>query len=297
MKNLMLLSFMALLSITSVAQPTNPQLLGVCSLEELKKEPYAEWFITNYTAYVPNESVVKQLKNMRLKDYSVTIFFATWCGDSKREVPRFIKLLDVLGFQPSALNLIAVDSADSLYKQSPGHEERGKHIYKVPTFIISKKGNEVNRIVEIPALSLERDLLAILTDNKEYRPNYPSYVYLSKWFDEGILTDDNVSLPGLANQLRGLTRSANELNTFGRTLLSSNPDHRKAVLAVYQINCYLYPDSWQTHSRFAELLLNAGEYLRAEEVLHHAIEVNNDPENVEQLLKLYNAARDKTHTH
>jgi thiol-disulfide isomerase/thioredoxin len=293
MRNLMLLCFVALWPVVSIAQSADSHLLGSCSLADLQKEPYSEWFTGNYTDYIPNEAVIKQLKNISLKDCSVSIFFGTWCGDSKRELPRFIKLWDRLGLPQAALNLVAVSSVDSLYKQSPGHEERGKHIYRVPTFIISENGSEVNRIVEYPAVSLERDLLSILT-TKEYRPNYPSYIYLSKWFDEGILTDDNVTFEGLANQIRGITRSSGELNTFGRTLLSSSPNNLKAVLTVSRINCDLYPDAWQTYSRLAELLHKAGDYKQAAEAIRQAIEVNKDPKNVEPLLKRYDEAVNRT---
>jgi thiol-disulfide isomerase/thioredoxin len=286
MRNLMLLCLVALWPVVSNAQSADSHLLGSCSLSDLQKDPYAAWFTANYEGYTPNETVVKQLKNIRMKDYSVSIFFGTWCGDSQREIPRFIKLWDSLGLPQKALHLVAVDYSDSLYKQSPGHEERGRHIYRVPTFIISENGNEVKRMVEYPVVSLERDLLSILT-TREYTPNYPSYTYLSRWFDEGILTDDNVSLTGLTNQLRGLAQSSGELNTFGRTLLSSSPDNLKAVLRVSRINCDLFPEVWQTYSRLAELLLKAGEYKQAAEALRWAIEVNKDTENVEALLKRY----------
>jgi tetratricopeptide (TPR) repeat protein len=293
----MLLCLVALWPVVSIAQATaDSHLLGSCSLADLQKEPYAAWFTGNYTDYTPNEDLVKQLKNTNLKTCSVSIFFGTWCGDSRRELPRFIKLWDALGLPHEALNLVAVSSADSLYKQSPGHEERGKHIYRVPTFILSVNGRELSRLVEYPAVSLERDLLNMLS-TKEYRPNYPSYTYLSKWFDEGILTDENVALEGLANQIRGITLSSGELNSFARTLLSSSPDYLKAVLAVSRINCDLYPDAWQTHARLAELLYQTGEYRQAADALQRAIEVNNEPKNVESLLKQYCEAMRKTEGH
>jgi hypothetical protein len=285
MRNLMLLCLVAFWPVVSIAQTADSQLLGSCSLADLQKEPYAAWYTGNYADYTPNEAVVKQLKNISLKGYSVSIFFGTWCGDSRRELPRFVKLWDTLGLPQTALNLVAVSSEDSLYKQSPGHEERGQHIYRVPTFILSVNGREVSRLVEYPATSLERDLLKMLT--KDYSPNYPSYAWLAKWFDEGILTDGNVALRGLANQIRGIAQSSGELNSFGQTLLGSSPDNLKAVLTVSRINCDLFPDAWQTHSRLAELLHQSGEYRQEADAIRRAIEVNKDPKNVEALLKRY----------
>lgn len=96
----------------------------------------------------------------------------TWCGDSKREVPRILKMLDCCGFKERDVNLIMVSNKDSLYKKSPQHEEAGKNIVRVPTIIIEQKGLEVGRIVEFPKISLEKDMLAILR-NENYQPNYP----------------------------------------------------------------------------------------------------------------------------
>lgn len=61
-------------------------------------------------------------------------------------------------------------------------------------------GEEAGRIVEYPAVSLERDLLAIV-EGQDYTPNYFSYSYLIQWQKEGVLKDPNVSLRGLVRQL------------------------------------------------------------------------------------------------
>ena len=54
-----------------------------------------------------------------------------------------------------------LSNQDSVYKQSPAHEERGLEIHRVPDLDSIEKGREIGRIVESPVLSLERDLLAI----------------------------------------------------------------------------------------------------------------------------------------
>jgi hypothetical protein len=58
-----------------------------------------------------------------------------------------------------------------LYKQSPEHEEAGRKILRVPTLIIESGGHEWGRIIELPVVSLERDLLRILRKDG-YIPNY-----------------------------------------------------------------------------------------------------------------------------
>ena len=82
----------------------------------------------------------------------------TWCSDSRREVPRIIKILDQLDFDENNLQLINLDRK----KQSPNSEEKDKTIKFVPTFILSKNEIEIGRIIEFPIVTLESDILNIL---------------------------------------------------------------------------------------------------------------------------------------
>ena len=107
----------------------------------------------------------------RLKEYKILAFMGTWCGDSKREVPHFYKILDAIDYPMDNLTMIAVDNTRDNYKKSPTGEEKGHDIIKVPTFILLKDGKEVNRIVESPKVTLEKDLKAIVM-NSSYVPNY-----------------------------------------------------------------------------------------------------------------------------
>jgi tetratricopeptide (TPR) repeat protein len=285
MNKLMSFAIACLCPVLLSAQADEPQLWGACSLDDLKQAPYSEWFTKNYAEYEPNPSIVTQLKDFNWKDYSITVFLGTWCGDSRREVPRFIKTLDAAGFPRSEIAVIAISAEDSVYKQSVGREERGRHIYRAPTFIISKKGSELNRIVETPVASLERDLLAVLRGN--YTPNYQAYIYLSQWFDEGLLTDRNVSYEGLAWQIKHLTQWVGELNSFGHVLARSGGEGLDAAINVFRINTYLYPDAWQSHMNLAEALYEKGDPGQALGAIQKAIELNRDARNAEMLLEWY----------
>ncbi len=150
----------------------NEQLLGACSRIALQQAPFVNWFQPNYDSYVVDSATCKFVEPL-LKNKKITIFLGTWCGDSKREVPRILKMLDCCNFPAGQLQLIMVSNIDSSYKQSPTHEEWGRNIVRVPTIIIEEGGRESGRIVEYPVISLEKDLLAILRNNK-YIPNYSS---------------------------------------------------------------------------------------------------------------------------
>ena len=87
---------------------------------------------------------------------------ATWCGDSKREVPRFYKILDALNFSEKKMQVISVDRN----KKAEGFDLTSMNITRVPTFIFYKENKEIGRITERPTKSLEEDMFAILSSVK-----------------------------------------------------------------------------------------------------------------------------------
>lgn len=148
----------------------NDMLLGKCTRSALVQVPFADWFNSNYDSYVVDSFTCNFIRPL-LAGKSITIFMGTWCGDSKREVPRVLKMLDCCNFPATNLTLVMVSNKDSLYKKSPQHEEVGKNIVRVPTIIIEQKGAEIGRIIEFPKTSLEKDMLSILR-KENYQPNY-----------------------------------------------------------------------------------------------------------------------------
>lgn len=148
----------------------NDMLLGKCTRTALLQSPFVDWFKPNYDSYVVDSFTCNFIRPL-LAGKSITIFMGTWCGDSRREVPRILKMLDCCDFPMNELRLVMVGNNDSLYKKSPQHEEIGKNIVRVPTVIVEQKGAEIGRIIEFPVISLEKDLLTILRKEK-YQPNY-----------------------------------------------------------------------------------------------------------------------------
>ncbi len=263
-------------------------LYGVVQPSAFLRQGFKEWFQPGYTTYQPNASVMQQLKKVDRKGVSVEVWLGTWCGDSKREVPRFFKIIDSFASIPVPLKVIGLGGRDSLYKQSPTHEEEGKGIYRVPVFIVYKDGKEIGRINEYPVLSLEKDLLAILS-GKEYIPNYKSFSVIQKWAEEGALVDENNSLRGMANQLRPLVAEEYELNSLGYLFL--NQQKAAQALSIFQINRWLFPSSANVVSSLAEGYAANGDYQRALQFGEGAVELNKDPNLVKELLQVVYAAR------
>lgn len=148
----------------------NDMLLGKCTKDALTKAPFIDWFKPNYDSYIVDSFTCNYIRPL-LAGKTITIFLGTWCGDSKREVPRVLKMLECCDFPTKNISMVMVSNVGGSYKQSPQHEEAGKNIVRVPTIIVEEKGKEIGRIIEFPITSLEKDLLTILKSEK-YLPNY-----------------------------------------------------------------------------------------------------------------------------
>ncbi|WP_116770970.1 TlpA family protein disulfide reductase [Maribacter litoralis] len=152
-----------------------PFLLGEITVDALSSNTYKTWFQANFNDYKTDEEKVNSIKN-KINDFRIIIFMGTWCGDSKREVPRFIKILESIDYPKEHLKIVALDKRKENYKKSPQGEEWGLNIRRVPSFIFYKNGREINRIIETPIRTLEDDILKIVSQ-QEYIPNYASSLH------------------------------------------------------------------------------------------------------------------------
>lgn len=272
------------LSIASiVAQPFNkevtsenkaPMLLGKINKKGLSENSYGKWFQKNYDAYDPDAAIINQIKN-ELSSYTIELFMGTWCGDSKREVPRFYKVLEAAEFPMERLTAIAVDREKRTYKQSPGGEHEGKNIHRVPTFIFYKNGVEVNRITEKPVTSLEADMAGILQGN--YTPNYHGVTLVNELLLENgpdkLIKKSKKILP----KLESLVTNRYQMNTYATVLLYS--EKKEEALAVYKLNTILFPDEPGTYLSLANTLGLMERYSESIQYYKKTLEV--DPENEE----------------
>lgn len=129
---------------------------GWVSRDILATPPYAP-FQAGYDSAKIAPEFVPMIRRVQ-EGVDVTIFFGGWCGDSKREVPRFLKLADESGFAKSSIQLYALDRTK---KSDDGLTEKYR-IERIPTFIFLKDGKEIGRITESPTTTLEGDVLTIL---------------------------------------------------------------------------------------------------------------------------------------
>ena len=249
--------------------------MGACNRDRLQKAPFSSWFNPGFDQYNPDKKITDQLRIEKMENIRIKVFFGSWCGDSKREVPRFLKLLQSISFPEKKLEMVGLGGSDSLYKQSPGHEEAGLGIFRVPVFIIYRDG---------------KDLLDIIL-NKNYHPNYQSHSLIREWLQEETLTDDNSSIRGLAEQLRHRLSGENELNSLGYLLLKQ--EKKTAALQIFRINHLLYPESANTASSLGEGYLETGNDARARDFLEKSLQLNKDPQAIKPVLELLYKIKEK----
>jgi thiol-disulfide isomerase/thioredoxin len=134
-------------------------ILGFFNPSRLQEEPYSTWYTKGFEEYTPKTEALNSLLDIQPDDITIKIVMGTWCPDSRREVPRFMKIMDLWHFPAGKLTFIGVD----INKVSPIGDFDKLHIERVPTFIVYKNNIEKGRIIEVPKTSLEQDLVEILT--------------------------------------------------------------------------------------------------------------------------------------
>ncbi len=133
-------------------------LIGKVTREGFEKKPFKEWFDNEYNSYKPDERAIKALKRLMPANAEITIIMGTWCPDSRREVPRFLKILDQIGFNYDHLTIYCVNRDF----QAGNVDISSYNVKRIPTFIYKHYGYVAGRIVEKPKISLEEDLLRFM---------------------------------------------------------------------------------------------------------------------------------------
>lgn len=156
--------------VTAVATENNEEqetiLTGKISKDDLQSEPHNSWFAETYENYEPAQEPLEQISN-NVDEYEIEVFMGTWCGDSRREVPKLFKLLEEADYNMDRLTVYAVDRNKNL----PENVEAPTEFEMVPTIVFYKNGEEVNRFVEFPQETIEKDIAKIVS-GQDYKNPY-----------------------------------------------------------------------------------------------------------------------------
>ncbi|MGB1232386.1 MAG: thioredoxin family protein [Winogradskyella sp.] len=251
----------------------SPFLLGKINKNGLEGENYTTWFTKNYNDYKPNITIINAIAS-ELKTYSIKLFMGTWCGDSKKEVPRLYKVLEACNFPLTQLENVALSRKTGMYKQSPQHEEAGLNIHRVPTVIFYKNGKEINRIVEHPKQTFEKDIEAIITNNN-YKSNYQIVADVHTILQKNGIKGLKKNKKQLLRTYKGKVKSMYELNTYGYILFTT--EKQNEAISVLKLNTKLFPNEPNTFVSLSTKLAKTGHIKMAKKSLKKALKL--DPKN------------------
>ena len=125
-----------------------------------------KWFPKNYDSY-KSDIFLSENNFDKIDNFIIELYMGITCHDSEREIPRLIKILDEINFPDNQLNIFLLKRD----KTSDYEYEKGKNITNTPTIIFYKDSIEINRIVEFPIETLERDIYKIINEI-EYKNAY-----------------------------------------------------------------------------------------------------------------------------
>lgn len=267
--------------ITSVG---SPMLFGRCTRSALERNPYRTWFETAHQAYSVDTAALAAFRPLP-PDVEIAVFFGTWCGDSRREVPRLVKVLDFLKAQPAQVQFIALDSRYGRYKQSPGQEQRGLGIFRQPTFVVRRQGEEIGRIVQHPVETLEKDLARLLTGTA-YEPAFGASWKLYQRFKRGQTTMTEAEVARFASENRSTLSNIYALDGFGFVLASEG--RYAEALTVYRINALCFPNDAIAFNSLGDVYRQTGRSRLATANYRKALALDPDMENPRKWLGLKN---------
>lgn len=272
---------------TFLNKNSEKHLCGVVSLDKMLEDTtYTSWFNKKYCKSGVSNSY--QFWRDNLKDVEVEIYFGTWCSDSKRNVPHFIKMWDCLGLNRNQLKLIAVydNTEKTKNKTSPTNEQEGKNIFRVPTFIFYQDGKEIGRIVEDPVNSLEIDLSQIALGVPSI-PNYKAANYMMNVIKENDLENLEEIKDSIKIKIKQIAKRDSDLNGLGYFYIEHNK--LDEALYIFELNIALFEKVPNVYDSYAETLALLGRKEEAitnyEKVLELDPENKNAKERLEKLLE------------
>ncbi len=116
-------------------------------------------WIQVYDDFNVDMNKISSLKKLIKDDIRIDVYFAFWCGDSRKNVPAFIKILDKLNYKKLSVNFYSIERKKD---KSGNYFIDSLKIERVPTFVFYKDNDEIGRIIENPEKTLLDDFMKIL---------------------------------------------------------------------------------------------------------------------------------------
>jgi thiol-disulfide isomerase/thioredoxin len=139
-------------------------LVGACNRKAFLEGNFGIYYNSEYERYQPSELFINKLKE-KINGVDIVVIYGEWCGDSKVQVPHFMKVIDKAGLPSVNLKIFAVNRE----KKAVITDLSKYNIERVPVFIVYQDGVELGRITETPKKTLEKDLWNIVKKAKSIK--------------------------------------------------------------------------------------------------------------------------------
>ncbi len=135
------------------AHGSQPMLVGRVSWAQLEK---VKGWQASYDAYRPDPAALAALRAVK-GHYRIVVVLGSWCSDSRREVPRLVKVLHEAGGGHFSLEMYGVDHSLRVHDPAfPKDVLPGLKAERVPTIVVlDRDGQELGRVVETAERPLE----------------------------------------------------------------------------------------------------------------------------------------------
>lgn len=127
-----------------------------------KWQEVAGWESYEPKHYYPDIKYLDRFKELAgRRDIKFILFGASWCGDSKSEMPKIYELFEIAGLFMNKVILYGVDRN----KEALSDIAQDYKIERVPTLLILEDYIEIGRIVEYPQVSWQVDIIDIIEES------------------------------------------------------------------------------------------------------------------------------------
>ncbi len=291
MKMKILMSCITILSIVNASAQTyikytnnnKQQLLGEVNVDILKEEGDGFWQDSIYQGYTDDRVEMLKRFSPQFKDITVNVYFGTWCGDSKREIPKFVKLMDLVEFPKENLHFFALDNREGKYKQGLHNYTEDDRIFRVPTFVFKHGNSELDRIIEYPSGSFGLDIIKVLSKRYNYVPNYLLADVVSKLIDENKIPSVVKYYKSNAFLLHEIAANSGQLNSLGYLYLEKGMTNKSKI--AFELNTFLFPKTANVWDSYAEYFYTQKNFKKAKKYYEKVLEIDSSEENAKEMLE------------
>lgn len=127
--------------------------VGKARTKDLIDKKKFPWFESGFSAFH-----VQSVDTTNKDTWKVTIVAGTWCSDTQRELPKWVKILKERRIPQSNTQILLVDHA----KSNPWFSPWSMDITNIPAIIFYKNGQEIGRLIEQTGNNTEHEIDSIL---------------------------------------------------------------------------------------------------------------------------------------